>query len=369
MGALPKRATEFFMGGLMSPFRSNNNRSLNLEDIAARAGVSRSTVSRVINNSPNVSVRTRQRVLEVIETEGFAPNPAARALVTQRNQVIGVVIPQIPAVVFEDAYYFPTLLQGVSRVSNEYDYAMLLWLGQSDQDEERFYKRIERNRLMDGVILASAPSDDPLIEHFLKNDTPFVMVERAERHRDRISYVSVDNIAAAQQAVTHLIRLGRRRIGTITGKLAIPDGRDRLEGYRRAFYEAGIPLDQTLIVEGDFTHRCGYEGMKRLLEQKVDAVFAASDITARGALLAMQEAGVRVPDDVALIGFDDLPTATQVTPPLTTVRQPIEEKGARAAELLIRLIEGSLQGPQQILLPTELIIRQSCGAARAYHER
>ncbi len=118
-------------------------------------------------------------------------------------------------------------------------------------------------------------------------------------------------------------------------------------------------------MEGDFTHRSGYEGMKRLLEQRVDALFAASDITARGALLAMQEAGVCVPDDVAVVGFDDLATATQVTPPLTTVRQPIEEKGARAAELLIRLIEGSLHGPQQILLPTQLVIRQSCGASKS----
>lgn len=348
----------------MAPFRSGNSRSLNLEDIAAKAGVSRSTVSRVINNSPYVSAQTRQRVLAVIEAEGFAPNPAARALVTQRSQVIGVVIPQIPAIVFEDAYYFPSLLQGVSAVTSQHDYAMLLWLGQSCEEEERFYKRIERNRLMDGVIIASAPSDDPLIEHFLRTNTPFVLVERAEHHRDRISYVSVDNISAAQQAVMHLIRLGRRRIGTITGRLTIADGRDRLEGYRRALYEAGLPLDNALIVEGDFTHRSGYEGMKCLLAQGVDALFAASDITARGALLAMQEAGVRVPDDVAVVGFDDLPTARQVTPPLTTVRQPIEEKGARAAELLIRLIEGSLQGPQQILLPTELVIRQSCGANR-----
>lgn len=349
----------------MTPFRAGNHRSLNLEDIAAKAGVSRSTVSRVINNSPFVSAQTRQRVLEVIEAEGFAPNPAARALVTQRSQVIGVVIPQIPAVVFEDAYYFPTLLQGISRVTGQHDYSMLLWLGQSGEDEERFYRRIERNRLIDGVIIASAHSDDPLIEHFLRTNTPFVMVERAEHHRDQISFVSVDNISAAQQAVAHLIRLGRRRIGTITGKLAIPDGRDRLEGYRRALYEAGLPPDSTLIVEGDFTHRSGYEGMKRLLRQGVDAVFAASDITARGALQALQEAGARVPDDVAIVGFDDLPTAVQVTPPLTTVRQPIEEKGARAAEILIGQIEGTVPGPQQILLPTELIIRQSCGATQS----
>jgi DNA-binding LacI/PurR family transcriptional regulator len=338
---------------------------MNLEDIAAKAGVSRSTVSRVINNEPYVSEKTRQRVLTVIEQEGFAPNPAARALVTQRTHVIGVVIPHVPIVVFEDAYYFPTLLQGVARITHERDYAMLLWLGQAGEDADHFYSRIVKNRLMDGVVIASAASRDPLIDHFLETSVPFVMVECPQHDWDRISYVTVDNIAAAHTAVSHLIALGRRRIAHITGNLAIADGRDRVEGYKRALQDAGLPLDESLIVEGHFTHQSGYLGMKMLLDRKVDAVFASSDITARGVLQALHEAGIRVPDDIALVGFDDLPTAKQVMPPLTTIRQPIEEKGALATSILLDIIECSPDEPRQVLLPTELVVRESCGAAAA----
>ena len=218
---------------------ANSNRPMNLEDIAAKAGVSRSTVSRVINNEPYVSDKTRQRVLTVIEQEEFAPNPVARALVTQRTQVIGVVIPHVPIVVFEDAYYFPFLLQGVARITHERDYAMLLWLGQAGESSDRFYNRIIRNRLMDGVIIASAASNDPLIDHFLETGAPFVMVECPQRDWDRISYVSVDNVAAAYTAVSHLIALGRRRIAHITGNLAISDGRDRVEADAPAHHDHG----------------------------------------------------------------------------------------------------------------------------------
>jgi DNA-binding LacI/PurR family transcriptional regulator len=341
---------------------TNSHRPTNLEDIAAKAGVSRSTVSRVINNEPYVSERTRQRVLAVIEQEGFTPNPAARALVTQRTQVIGVVIPHVPIVVFEDAYYFPALLQGVARITHQRDYAMLLWLGQAGENSDQFYNRIVRNRLMDGVVIASAASNDPLIDHFLEMGTFFVMVECPQHDCDRISYVSVDNVGAAYTAVSHLIALGRRRIAHITGNLAISDGRDRVEGYQRALSDAGLPLDESLIVEGNFSHRSGYLGMQTLLERKVDAVFASSDITARGVLQALNEARVRVPDDVALVGFDDLPTAVQITPRLTTIRQPIEEKGALATSILLDAIENGLDTPRQVLLPTELIVRESCGA-------
>ena len=350
----------------MTPILSPSHRSLSLEDIAAKAGVSRSTVSRVVNNEPHVSEKTRRKVLAVIDQLGYTPNPAARALVTQRTNVIGVVIPVVPIAVFEDPYYFPTLLQGISKAASARDVAMLLWLTQSDEDEERLHKRIVGNRLMDGVILASATMDAPLIDHFLATNLPFVLVERPNHHHDRISFVSIDNVAAACEAVTHLIRLGRQRIGTITGNLAITDGIDRLEGYRRAMRDAGLPVDEDLIAVGQFTHRSGYEGMRQLLAQNVDAVFAASDITARGALEALREAQRCVPDDVALVSFDDLPTAVQVLPPLTTVHHPIEEKGALAASILLDQIE---RGPDEnaarhALLPTALVIRESCGALR-----
>lgn len=346
----------------MARSNTSKDRSRNLEDIAAKAGVSRSTVSRVINNEPVVSEKTRRKVMAVIEREHFSPNPVARALVTQRTNVIGVVIPQLPHILFEDPYYFPTLLQGIFKLANERDYAILLWFGQSGGAEERFFQRIVSNRLMDGVIIASARHNHPLIDHFLDAYTPFVLVERPAHHHDRISYVTIDNFAAAQTAVSHLIKLGRRRIATITGDLAIVDGIDRHEGYKQALRMAGYAVEDRLISEGNFTYQSGYDGMKRLLGQDIDAVFAASDITARGAIQALDEAGVRVPDDVAIVSIDDLPTAVQVRPPLTTVHHPIAEKGSRAAEVLLHLIENNDSPPWQILLPTELVIRESCGA-------
>lgn len=349
----------------MSRNNTSKNRSRNLEDIAAKAGVSRSTVSRVINNEPYVSEKTRHKVMTVIEQEGFSPNPAARALVTQRTNVIGVIIPLVPHVLFEDAYYFPALLHGISKIANERDYSMLLWFGQSDSDEERFYNRIITNRLMDGAIIASARQNHPLIDHFLKAHTPFVLVERPAHHHDEISYVTIDNFAAAYTAVSHLTSLGCKRIGTITGNLSVADGIDRCEGYRQALRDAGYAVENSLVYEGNFTYRDGYQGMKYLLAQGADAVFTANDITARGALQALDEEGVRVPGDIAIVSIDDLPTAVQTKPPLTTMRHPVEEKGARAAEVLLNLIEDDDLEPQHIVLPTELIIRESCGASLA----
>lgn len=337
---------------------------MNLEDIARKAGVSRSTVSRVINNEDYVSEKTRARVMAVIEQEGFTPNPAARALVTQRTQVIGVVIPTAFSVVFEDSLYFPTLLQGISEATHARDYATLLWLGQPSEDEELFHKRVLKNRLMDGLIIASATKTNQgsFIDHLLRMKTPFVMVERPIHRAEEVSYVTVDNVQAAQNAVSHLINQGRRRIGIITGDMDNADGLDRFQGYKNALLQAHLPFDATLVMEGHFTQRSGYLGMKALLERNVDAVFASSDLTAVGALQAIQEAGLHVPKDISLVGFDDLPHSQQTLPQLTTVRHPIQRKGAHAATVLLDLIEGVIEGPQQILLPTQLVIRESCGA-------
>ncbi|MCI0712141.1 MAG: LacI family transcriptional regulator [Chloroflexi bacterium] len=346
----------------MTQMGNSQKRSRNLEDIAARAGVSRSTVSRVINHDPKVSDKTREKVWAVIEQEGFSPNPVARALATNRTNVIGVVIPHSPHITFEDAYYFPTLLSGISKIANKRGYSILLWLRQSEDDERNFHRRIVSNRLMDGLIIASPPQTYSLIDHFLEANANFVMVERPSHHADIINYVTIDNIEVAYAAVSHLVNLGRCRIGTITGNLTITDGVDRFEGYKQALLDGGLTFDNELIYEGNFSYQCGYDGIKALLDKNIDSVFTANDISARGALHALHEAGVRVPEDVAVVSVDDLPTAVQVTPPLTTVHHPIEKKGEHAASILIDLIEGKVSKTQHVVLPTELIVRESCGA-------
>lgn len=334
---------------------------MNIEDIARKSGVSRSTVSRVLNGEPYVNEKTRARVLEVIAAEGYSPNPAARALATQRTQIVGVVIPREFDVVFEDPHYFPTLLNGVSGEVDQRDYTMLVWMGQKHMETERFYQRIAKNRLMDGVIIASASRDEPLILHLAQGKTHFVMVERPGIMTDEVSYVTVDNVRGGQVAVAHLAQRGRRRIGTVTGLLNNPDAHDRLIGYRQALEAAGLPFDPQLVVEGQFHRKMAYGAAQTLIERGVDAIFAANDTMALGVLDALRDAGRRVPADVAVVGFDDLPAALYANPPLTTMHQPIQYKGQIAAQLLLDLIEGHASSPQHIVLETTLVVRESSG--------
>jgi len=336
---------------------------MNLEDIAKKAGVSRSTVSRVINEEPYVSERTRQRVMRVIEQERFQPNPAARALVTRRTEVIGVVIPTVENIFFADNSYFPMLLAGINDITRELDYGMLLWLGQATDYRDRFLNKILQSRQSDGILIASLTTEHPLFNHLTEIRSHVVMIDRPVRYDDVMSYVTIDNVAGAEMAVNHMIRAGRRRIAHIAGQQSISDGRDRLIGYRSALRKAGMPVDENLVFMGAFTRQHGYAGMKHILQHKPDAIFACGDTAAIGAIQAIHEAGLRIPDDIAVIGFDDIDVATQSIPPLTTIRQPIQQKGSVAARILIDLIEGQLQGPQHVLLPTELVVRQSCGVA------
>jgi DNA-binding LacI/PurR family transcriptional regulator len=336
-------------------------KDLNLEDIAKEAGVSRATVSRVINNEAYVSEETRQRVQNVIEKLGYSPNLRGRILATGRTNIIGVVIPQSLATVFDDQFYFPTLLNGVAQAANQRNYAMLLWIQESSTDEERFYERILKNHLMDGVLLASPEQNNPFITRLLATGIPMAMVEHPGRWADRINFVTVDNQAAAILATKHLYKQGRRRIGHITGALNNIDGIKRLEGYRQAMVELGIPYHEEFVAEGNFESKSGYRGMQTLLKAHVDAVFCANDQMALGALKALDELGVRVPGDIAIIGFDDLPASERSS--LTTIHQPIHTKGAQVTHLLLDQIEGISDGVRHALLPTHLVIRETCGAS------
>lgn len=338
---------------------------MNLEQVAQKAGVSRATVSRVINDEQYVREETRQKVLRVIEEEGYAPNAAARALAKRQTEVIGIVVPDTleNILVNDNPYYYPIVLQGITNAAHSDDYATLLWMLHSSEDERRYYQRILKNRLMDGLlIVASVTTESFLIDELQRIKFPFVIISQPPRSYEGISYVGIDNVAAAQEAVHHLAQLGRKCIGTITGKMHNREAQDRLRGYEQGIKLSGLPYDETLVVEGAFSRDSGYNGMKYLLDQGVDAVFAASDVMAVGALEAIQEAGLHVPEDIAIVGFDDLPLATQVKPTLTTIRQPIAKKAAIATSTLIGLIEGRMQAPVQVLLPTQLVIRNSCGA-------
>ncbi len=340
--------------------RKGKNPALNLEDIARLSGVSRSTVSRVINNSPNVREETRQRVLNIIREHNYTPNIAARSLVTQRTQVIGMYVPYFVSDLFSDPY-FPMLLQAVTTYANEQDYDVMLWLRGQNASPTSLHQRVIDNRMTDGLILASTPRSDTLVDELLERGRTFIFNGRPWRHADAINYVDSANYQGAQQAVEHLVRLGRTRIATITGRLDISSGYDRLEGYCDTLQRMDLSREDELVFTGDFTENSGYIGMRKLLAAKPDAVFVASDRMALGALRALREAGVRVPDDIAIVGFDDMPFATMAEPQLTTVRQSVQRLGYLAAEGLIGLIEKTLTPPYQVSLPTQLVIRESCG--------
>lgn len=331
---------------------------MNIEQIAKLSGVSRSTVSRVINDDPNVSDKTRHKVLEVVKRLNFHPHAAARSLAAGRTRVLGLVIPMGVSALFTDPY-FPLLIQGVSSACNAHDHSVMLWLAEPEY-ERRTIRQVLHSNLIDGVILASQLNDDPVGQALIDGDLPFVLVGRHPTNNN-VNYADVDNMASAREAVTHLLRLGRRRVATITGPQNMIAGVDRRVGYEAALRQRGLSIEPELIADGEFTEAGGYAAMRRLMPHQPDAVFAASDMMALGAMRALREAGRRVPEDVAVVGFDDMPFAASTTPALTTVRQPVHRTGAVAAETLIDLIEHPGSQPRRIVLPTELVIRQSCG--------
>ena len=331
---------------------------LTIIEIAKDAGVSRSTVSRVINDDPNVRAETRKHVRAVMQKRNYLPNAAARGLAAGKTRILGLVIPMRVSALFVDPY-FPQLIQGISNACNQNDYSTMLWLAEPEY-ERRMLRQIVSSGLIDGVVIASALNDDPLIEALRQNAVPFVLIGRHTTYSD-INYVDVDNRVAARDAVMYLLRLGYKRVATIAGSLKMIAGADRLSGYKDALKARGISPDPALIVESDFTEAGGYEAMLRLLRQNPDAVFVANDVMALGAMRALREAGKRVPQDVALIGFDDMPFAERTEPPLTTVRQPIQRTGYVATELLIEVLNARDSAPRRIVLPTELVIRESCG--------
>lgn len=324
-----------------------------LDDLAAMSGVSRATVSRVINGGP-VSDATRDRVQAVIEHTNFRPNAAARTLASGRSGVVGVVMHIDPHLLFQDPY-FSQLLQGMSDAISEQAAGMMLWLGQRSKEET--LDQILWMGLLDGVIVSAYTLEDPLVDGLLASSVPTVLV--GHRRADRsASYVDVDNIAAADTITSHLVQIGRRRIGHITGRRGTVAGEDRLIGYRRAMERARFPIEG-LVVDGDFNRASGAAATWQLLDSGVDAIFCANDTTAAGALEVIRSRGLRVPEDIALAGFDDLEFAAHLDPPLTTIRQGVRQQGAEAGNALFQLLQDPTGSPRRVILPTELVIRHS----------
>jgi LacI family transcriptional regulator len=302
----------------------------------------------------------RKRVLKIIEETGYRPNVAARALVSQRSQMIGLLLPHTISALFADPY-FPHLVKGITKACNQLEYTLALFLASSPEDEKMIYTRIQDRGLLDGVLVQSSHHGHlQIVDQLAESGTPQVVIGRPF-YPDQVSYVDIDNANAAINVVMLLLKMGYKRVATITGPLKSTAGQARLDGYREALKRSNRPVDESLIAIGDFTQQGGYIAMQKLLPQRPDAVFAASDITAVGAIRAIQESGLRVPEDIAIVGFDDIPMPTLTSVQLTTVRQPVEGLGEAAVNLLIELIENGIQPHRHTILETELVVRSSSG--------
>ncbi len=336
--------------------------NLKLEDIAKLAGVSRSTVSRVVNSSPNVGAATRKRVERIVQSTGYHPNAAAKSLASQRTNMIGLVIPRTTSAFFTDPY-FPRLTQGVAFACNNHHLTLSLFLVGNQEDEIEITPRLLRNGMLDGILVQSGHTDDKFFRRLTTSQVPLLVLGRPFVE-ESVNYIDVDNIMAAKQATSHLINLGYQRIGMITGVIQSTTSIDRYAGFSQAMVEAGREIDKSLIAEGDFSEDSGYHAMKVLLPRKPDAIFAQSDVMAIGAMRAVQEAGLEIPNGIAFVGFDDLPIASTLPKKLTTVHQPITHLGIKAVDLLKDMIENGAKPARRLILDTELIIRDTCGGKK-----
>jgi DNA-binding LacI/PurR family transcriptional regulator len=335
-----------------------NEHASTLGEVARLAGVSKATASRAINGRSKVSAKAQTAVLDAVRQLGYTPNGTARSLVTRRTGSVAVILPESDERIFSDPF-FARMLHLVSRALREHDLQLVLLLAEPGEEEERLLKYL-RGRSVDGAIVASHHRDDRLAEHLSDLGLPCVFIGRPWLGAERVSYVDSDNTAAARQAVQVLLDAGRRRIATIAGSRDMRAGHDRLEGWRHELAAAG--LDADLVAYGDFTEEGGAEACASLLDtaEDIDGIFAASDLMAKGAMRELASRGIRVPEDVSIVGYDDLGVAERTRPPLTTLHNPIGPMVTEAVRLLLEAIaEGGRGVPRRVVFVPELVRRAS----------
>jgi DNA-binding LacI/PurR family transcriptional regulator len=327
-----------------------------LEVVAARAGVSRATASRVLRGSAHVSPDTRDRVLRAAEEVSYSVNRAARALVSGRTDSIAFLVAESQERTFHDPYFLG-VLRGAQAAAADAGNQIVFVIASTEEQTARF-TRFVRGGHVDGVLLVSVHGDDTLALELERTGVPTVLNGRPFDPDSALYSVDSDNLGGGRQATETLLARGARRIVTITGPLDMSVGQDRLSGYQQALAEAGRPCPRGTVEEGDFTVEGGAAAMRRLLaaDPDLDGVFAASDLMAIGALRALADAGRKVPDDVAVVGFDDAGEARLAVPPLTTIRQPLELLGRTMTRVLLARVRGG-DAERRIQLATEVVRR------------
>jgi LacI family transcriptional regulator len=331
-----------------------------IHDVAQRAGVSPITVSRVINHSGYASQETRERVEAAVIELGYVPNRLARSLRSKRTHTLALVITDITNP------FFTTVARGVEDTASDAGYTVIFCNTDESESEEKKYLQVLLQQQVDGILLVPARSTPDSIEMIRKQNTPVVVLDRRLSPGVAVDTVRCENELGAYQLVRLLIELGHRDIALLSGPLGVSTAEDRLAGYRRAMREAEVDAGAQTVVYGSFNQASGSEMMRQLLDRnpRPTAVFAANNLIGIGALHAIQHAGLHVPEDIALVTFDDLPPTLLTSPFFTVSSQPAYEMGKRATQLLLARLTTDASAPcQEIILPTELIVRQSSGSA------
>ena len=332
-------------------------RTVTIFDVAAAAGVSTATVSRVANGHANIRAETRARVIEAMDQLGYVANTRARGLARGKTDVIGLLVEDL------GSSYITQIAKGVDTTVAARGYDVMLATMHLREQRSQYVHHLF-NGLVDGLIVLLSPGFEPYLAEVAARDFPTVLIDHAPTEHAPV--VNTDNRAGTRAAIDHLVELGHRRIGFITGLLDVESGRDRLEAYRAGLEDAGMSVDESLIREGDYLADSARTETGKLLdlEHPPTAIMASSDMAAFGALQSASERGLRVPDDLSVIGFDDIPEAGYVVPALTTVRQPMGEMGRVASDVLIDVIAGVPHNAEVIELPTELVIRSTTAPPR-----
>ena len=327
--------------------------TVTIKDIAERAGVSIATVSRALYDTGYVKNETREKILEVAKSLGYR---------THKEDEISKVKTNLAGVIVSDITnpFFTQVVRGIEDVLSSAGYSLLLCNADENIEKETNYLRVLQNKKVDGIILAPAGGDHKGIRGIVNKGIPLVLIDRLIDGLEADSVI-IDNISGAYEGVSHLIYEGYKRIGIITGPLEVMTAKERLEGYKKALTEARIGFDESLVENGGYTQEGGYRAAKRLIERaKPDALFITNNVMTTGVLLALKEMKIKIPEEVGIVGFDDLEWAPLIDPPLTTISQPIYTIGSTAAQLLLhRLSRGTKLRKEVVVLKPELIIRES----------
>lgn len=329
--------------------------SITIIDVAREAGVSYGTVSRVINDSPNVKEETREKVKEVIDRLGFVGNRSARSLVSGKSHVIGLLIPDLGTA------YIGEIIRGIDMEMESAHYNLMLYTTHRRETKESGYISSLIQSGVDGVILILPRNPAKYLEKLRSLNFPYVLVDH-QGIDDRGPAVGATNFQGAFDATEYLIQLGHRRIALITGSMDLGCSQERLKGYQEAMKKHSVQIDPEWIVEGDFEQTTGYEKALKLisLSNRPTAIFASNDMMAFGAMNAVRDKGLKIPGDISIVGFDDIFQSSQTMPGLTTVHQPLEQMGREATRMLVEMMAEREIKSGKIELPTKLVLRDSC---------